>query len=601
LIYFLGNAKSDRFRTHTPKKELTTSDRGLLGLTHPGKNQKDGGKEVMTRGKLIVLVLLASCVAFSAAAETKKLTLDNVVSLKGLDLGEEAILKKITDSGTTFTAEDLEKLKKAGFSEDFMSKVQQFKSAEPQPQPKKLSPADVLSLKDLEMPEASILKKIQDSGTTFTPEQVEELKKAGFSEDFIGKLTVQPAEKVKEPDLKAASEKFRTDMDEMGDRVLSAAEALKKFMDIVSKSESLKKQGILSDEEFTQSLDKAGKTCAQALEENHAKALELKQAIDAAPEGLKERQAGVELASLGDQYLATMKGAFKQVDGAARGTAPAEEPQKAKDALNELKTKVEDAYKAYEAITEEEEEEKVKEKKVVEKEKKVRPPRKRVKKEEEEVVEKGLVGSWQLRAPGASVDLTFVADGSYTWHAETAMGVEDLTGTWKKINDFSVQIQGQGELTPTLLPCQLITENVMQIAVQGVVLQFQRVEEKAPGRLKKTTEEEPEEEEPADEADFSSPEAAVETFIRACEDNDLDLISECFSEKAAEQFDSVRDKSISSRELGKLTRRFKGGKIGATDEISDTSASVDVRPKGGGDIEVVILYKEDDEWKIGNF
>ncbi len=443
----------------------------------------------MTRGKLIVLVLLASCVAFSAAAETKKLTVDNVVSLKGLDLGEEAILKKITDSGTTFTAEDLEKLKKAGFSEDFMSKVQQFKSAEPQPQPKKLSPADVLSLKDVEMPEASILKKIQDSGTTFTPEQVEELKKAGFSEDFIGKLTVQPAEKVEEPDLKAASEKFRTDMDEMGDRVLSAAEALKKFMDIVSKSESLKKQGILSDEEFTQSLDKAGKTCAQALEENQTKALELKQAIDAAPEGLKERQAGVELASLGDQYLATMKGAFKQVDGAARGTAPAEESQKAKDALNELKTKVEDAYKAYEAITEEEEEEKVKEKKVVEKEKKVRPPRKRVKKEEEEVVEKGLVGSWQLRAPGASVDLTFVADGSYTWHAETAMGVEDLTGTWKKINDFSVQIQGEGELTPTLLPCQLITENVMQIAVQGVVLQFQRVEEKAPKRLKKTIEE----------------------------------------------------------------------------------------------------------------
>ncbi len=93
----------------------------------------------------------------------------------------------------------------------------------------------------------------------------------------------------------------------------------------------------------------------------------------------------------------------------------------------------------------------------------------------------------------------------------------------------------------------------------------------------------------------------METFIRACEDNDLDLVSECFSEKAAEEFDSVRDKSISSRELGKLTRRFKGGKIGATDEISDTSASVDVRPKGGGDIEVVILYEEDDEWKIGNF
>jgi hypothetical protein len=183
------------------------------------------------------------------------------------------------------------------------------------------------------------------------------------------------------------------------------------------------------------------------------------------------------------------------------------------------------------------------------------------------------------------------------------MGVEDLAGTWKKINDFSVQIQGEGELAPTALPCQLITENVMQIAVQGVVLQFQRVEEKAPKRPKTTIEEEPEEEEeePADEADFSSPESTVETFIRACEDNDLDLISECFSEKAAEEFDSVRDKSISSRELAKLTRRFKGGKLGETDTIGDTTVSVDVRPKGGEDIEVIILYKEDDEWKIGNF
>jgi len=584
----------------------------------------------MTRGKLIALVLVATCVAFSAAAETKKLTADDVVSLKGVDLAEEAILKKIAESGTTFSAEDLEKLKNAGFSEDFMSKVQQYKSAERTI--RKLTLADVTNLKGLDMPEETILKKIQDSGTTFTPEEVEELKKAEFSEDFIGKLTVQPAEKAEEPDLKEASEKFRSEVDDMGDYVRAADEALRKFVGAIEKSQSLKTQGILSDEEFTQALDRTNKTCGQALDENQTKALELKKGIDAAPDGLKEKEAGVELASLGEQYFVALKELFKQADTVARGTTPPEESKKAKDAANELKLKIDDAYKAYEALTTKEEEkekeevtpekeEKVEEEeeKVVEKEekeqeeekeeevvkeKKVRRPRKKVEKEEEEeLVQEGLVGSWQLRAPGASVDLVFGEDASYTWHAETAMGVEDLAGTWKKVNDFSIQIQAEGDLAPTLLPCQLISENTMQIAVQGVVLQFQRAEVKAPKRLKRTIdiEEETEEETAEDEPDFSTPEAAVETFIQACEDNDLDLMSECFSENASQEFESVRDKTIKSRDLARLTRRFKGGRLGAKEKIGSTAVSVDVTPKGRDTIEVIILHKEDGKWKIRTF
>jgi len=67
-------------------------------------------------------------------AKAKKLTVENVVMLKELGLDEETILQKLSDTGTAFSAQEIERLEEAGFSEQFLSKVQ--KPAQPAKKPK---------------------------------------------------------------------------------------------------------------------------------------------------------------------------------------------------------------------------------------------------------------------------------------------------------------------------------------------------------------------------------------------------------------------------------------------------------------------------------
>jgi hypothetical protein len=487
------------------------------------ENREKGKRQGMSSGKRIkmqagtpallriVFVLVASCLTFLTAAETRKLTVDDVLFLKDLEVTEEAILKKIADSGTSFSAEDLEKLKNAGMSEGFLSKVQQVKQA--QPAVRKLKVADVIKLWELEIPQETILKKIRDSGTTFSAEEVEELRKAGMSEEFIAGLSGQPIVKKEEVDLNEAREKFRSAVDDMGDCVGSAQEALKKFKGTVEKLESLKNDGVLSQEEFIGSLDKTSKPCAQALDEADAKALKLKEAIDGAPE-MEEKKAGVELASLGVQYLPALKELLRQTDAVARGEAQPKEAEKAKEAANALVAGLREAHKAYSAAigeeeekpeeatpeeekkeeetTEEEgvpekeqkEEEAVEEKPEEEEEMPEEEPEEEevVEEKEEEIAEKGLVGAWQLRVPGMSVDLVFGGNGTYTWHMETFEGAQDIPGTWRKIDDFTIETQPAGQLFKSLTPCQLIDENTLNIVVEGLLLQFKRVEQRAPKR-----------------------------------------------------------------------------------------------------------------------
>lgn len=473
----------------------------------------------------IVFVLAASCLTFLTAAETRKLTVDDVLFLKDLEVTEEAILRKIVDSGTSLSAEDVERLKNAGMSADFLSKIQQPKQAPPAV--RKLKVADVIKLWELEIPQETILQKIRDSGTTFSAEEVEELKKAGVSEEFIASLAGQPVVEKEEVDLKEASEKFRSDVDDMGDCVGSAQEALKKFKGAVDKLESLKNDGVLSQEEFIASLNKANKTCAQALNEAEAEATKLKGAIEGAPE-IEEKKAGVELASLGVQYLPALKELLRQTDAVARGEAQPKEAEKAKEAANALVARLQEAHKAYSAAIGEEEKEKPeeatteKEKEVPEKEEEEVPEKEQKEEEtveqepeeeeeaveqepaeeeempeeepeeeeetpeeepeEEEVIEEGLVGAWQLRVPGMSVDLVFGENGTYTWHMETFQGVQDIPGTWRRIDDFTIETQPAGQLFKSLTPCQLIDQNTLNIVVEGLLLQFKRAEQKAPKR-----------------------------------------------------------------------------------------------------------------------
>lgn len=116
----------------------------------------------------------------------RKLTLENVFSLRALDISDEDILRQIVDSDTIFAPEEIEKLKRAGFGDEFIAKLP--KSEEPKHERKKLTVENVVLLKELGIEEGTILKKVQDSGTVFSVEEVEKLRQAGLTDETIAKL-----------------------------------------------------------------------------------------------------------------------------------------------------------------------------------------------------------------------------------------------------------------------------------------------------------------------------------------------------------------------------------------------------------------------------
>ncbi len=94
--------------------------------------------------------------------------------------------------------------------------------------------------------------------------------------------------------------------------------------------------------------------------------------------------------------------------------------------------------------------------------------------EKEEPTENGLAGSWQLKAAGIKVDLVLGDDGKFTWHYEADDETEDLKGTWKKVDDSTIEVQDEGDPTKSLMPCKLTGPDTLQITVEGVILQFER-------------------------------------------------------------------------------------------------------------------------------
>ncbi len=535
----------------------------------------------MRTREVILTTVLALCMTFLAGAETKKLTVDDVLFLKSLDVEEATILKKVQESGTTFSAEDIEKLKEGGLSGNFLSKVQQ--PVEVKPKGPKLTVENVVLLKDFGIPEATILQKVKDSGSRFSAGDLEQLKKAGLSDDFIAKLGAGPEEEKEKPekvDPAKAAKKFREDVDELGDCVEPAAKALEKFDETHHKLTSLKEAGVLSDEEFALALEKAGKTCGEAIEDYHAKALELKKVIDEAP-FLKEKKAGVDLASYCDQYLAALKEVVKKAGAVAEGKAKPDELEKARAAASDLKTKVVVSFDLFAAITKEE------------------PEKKEEKEKKEEPAEKGLAGSWQLKAPGIKVDLVLGDDGKFSWHYEAADETEDLKGTWKKADESTIEIQGEGDPTKSLMPCKLIEPDKLQITVEGVILQFNRVGEKNRKGVKKDRGGKREASD--DSLDLSSPEAAVTTFIRGCQAKDLDLLSQCMSEITEEELKPLKDKTASSKMLDELASMFRGATIESVDKPADTGAIVKVKLKPPRREEQIFVYKEEGCWKLQEF
>jgi len=119
-------------------------------------------------------------------AGKRTLSIDDVLLLKELGIAEETILEKIQKSSTSFSAEEVEKLRQAGLSKEFIEKIPKLDEAKEKK--KKLTVDDILLLHELGFSEEVIRKKIEDSGTTLSAKEIEQLKKAGLSEAFVFKL-----------------------------------------------------------------------------------------------------------------------------------------------------------------------------------------------------------------------------------------------------------------------------------------------------------------------------------------------------------------------------------------------------------------------------
>jgi uncharacterized protein YyaL (SSP411 family) len=102
-------------------------------------------------------------------------------------------------------------------------------------------------------------------------------------------------------------------------------------------------------------------------------------------------------------------------------------------------------------------------------------------------------------------------------------------------------------------------------------------------------------------ADFSNPRAAVATFLKACNAEDADLLSRCFSKECEKEFASLRDKTASVKEIRELKEFFEGASIL---EVKEEGTSARVRVKlewrGRGE-ETLHLTKEADRWLIFGF
>lgn len=98
--------------------------------------------------------------------------------------------------------------------------------------------------------------------------------------------------------------------------------------------------------------------------------------------------------------------------------------------------------------------------------------------------------------------------------------------------------------------------------------------------------------------DFSTPKAAVETFIAASGARDADLISRCFAAESAGEFRKLREKTASPKELDELGEFTQGGQVLDAKEKGD-SALVSV--KFNKRDEQIAMTKTADGWKIVDF
>lgn len=98
--------------------------------------------------------------------------------------------------------------------------------------------------------------------------------------------------------------------------------------------------------------------------------------------------------------------------------------------------------------------------------------------------------------------------------------------------------------------------------------------------------------------DFSTPKAAVETFIRAGTNRDADLLSQCFHPKSPGEFRKFREKTSSAKELDDLSTFVRGAEVIDVKENGDSAvASVAFKERN----EKISMKKSAGDWKVLDF
>lgn len=98
--------------------------------------------------------------------------------------------------------------------------------------------------------------------------------------------------------------------------------------------------------------------------------------------------------------------------------------------------------------------------------------------------------------------------------------------------------------------------------------------------------------------DFSTPKAAVQTFITAGTNRDKELLSQCFHPDSAGEFRKLREKTSTPEELADLANFVGGGVVGDAEERGDR-ALVKVAFKKRN--EEISMKKLEGDWKIVDF
>lgn len=98
--------------------------------------------------------------------------------------------------------------------------------------------------------------------------------------------------------------------------------------------------------------------------------------------------------------------------------------------------------------------------------------------------------------------------------------------------------------------------------------------------------------------DFSTPKAAVESFISAGTNRDANLLSQCFHPDSTGEFRSLREKTSSAKDLDELATFVRGAEIVDVKETGD-SAIVSVAFKERK--EEISMKKSEGDWKILDF